>query len=436
MIDKFIKFLDDPEAAEFFITGVAGTGKTTSLKELIDYCQANHYTTVTCAYTHKAVSVLKSKLPKANNKHIMCTLHSYLKKCPTINDTATKLKDVDGNTQVSIPSKVDVIFIDEFSMIGEKDYVDIVDTQYDEDANIITKVVYIGDPNQLPPVKDMQTIFPKEPYWVKLTTIHRQAHDNPLIGTLIQLNDFIDGKPAVALTEHAKFVRNQDIISLYKKCRTSKILLAYTNARVQDLNAKVQGYEIPLLGDTLFSPTTRQLYTLEAIDEQVDNIKTIRGEILELGSRYKTLETIHTLPNVQFFLVADKDMHSAQRAVIFGHNNYLQVSQDLANIAVKINKKIESQFQEDAKLWAHSNWSHPLAKERAQAWKNYLSFKGNVLCMDFTHAMTIHKSQGSTYENVFLDMDDIHKCANSDYQTYLKLLYVAISRAADTVYTN
>lgn len=431
----FEKFIDDDEAPAMYITGVAGTGKTTSLKELLEYCIEHNISTVTCAYTHKAVGVLRGKIPLSPN-NVLCTLHSYLKKRPSINDNATRLAHVDGNAQVSIPEQVKIIFIDEFSMVGDKDYVDINDIQYNEDGELVTKVIYIGDPNQLPPVKDQFSIIPKKPYWVQLTQIYRQKGDSPLIDTLISLNDYISGKSVAELKPHAKFKRKQDIVELYKNCKTTKILLAFTNAQVEALNAEVQGYSYPVLQDTLFSPTTRDMFTLAKIEQEADYIVNIRGNLLENNSKYKTLETLHTIKGIEFYTVVDAEGNETRRAVIFGHDTFLQKQRDLANDAVKINRKIEKQFCEDPKNWAKNNWNHPLARERADAWKYYLAVKENVLCMDFAHAMTVHKSQGSTYENVFIDMEDIGKCANSDYKLYLKLLYVAISRASDTVYTN
>lgn len=438
-LDVFKQFLEDKEAPDMFISGVAGTGKTTSLGELLKYCIDNKITTVTCAYTHKAVNVLAKKVP-FTDLNVVCTLHSFLKKRPTINSEATKVKEVEGNAQVDIPKEVHVVFIDEFSMVGERDYVDLVDLQYDEDANIATKIVWIGDPNQLPPVKDMQTIFPKGDYCVQLTKVYRQAGDNQLIDTLMSLNDFInDGEPA-RLEPHDTFIRNTNIVDKYRACNTGKVLLAYTNARVEELNAEIQGYEQPLVGDALFSPTVRTLYSLEAIDkfEDVEYVIKVNGDLLMRDEdKYKTFETLKDLPKVQFFLLNDSEMRVSQRAIVFGHATYLDMNQELIDKAVKANKAIEKQYPGvNLRDWSKANWSDPLAKERAKAWREYLTYKQCVICIDFTHAMTVHKSQGSTYENVFLDMDDIGKCANSDYQLYLKLLYVAISRASDTVYTN
>lgn len=433
MIETFIKFLKDKEAAECYITGIAGTGKTTSLAQLISYCHEHNIKAITCAYTHKAVGILISKLPEYAET---CTIHSFLTKRPTINEQATKIDHVDSNKQMGTPDKVGVLFIDEFSMIGERDYVDIAALQYDEDGNIVTKVVYIGDPNQLPPVKDQIVIVPGGDYWIKLTQVHRQANDNPLIDTLVNLNSYISGKKAVPLESHSNFIRDQDIVELYKNDTKSKVLLAYTNAQVEYLNSLVEGKHSPSNGDYLFTPTLRKFYTLDHISPSADYILNIQHDVVLQDSKYKTLETLHEIEGILFYMLADEEGNLTQRPGVFGHDTYLQLQKKLANKAVMLNREIERKHNEDAKTWSHKNWSTDLAKKRQKAWKEYMSFKDCVICLDFAHAMTVHKSQGSTYENVYLDIQDIGKCADNDYSLYLKLLYVGISRASKTVYTN
>ncbi len=86
---------------------------------------------------------------------------------------------------------------------------------------------------------------------------------------------------------------------------------------------------------------------------------------------------------------------------------------------------------------------------RAAAWKEYYKFKegcllatnivrinGEVLYsrdLDYGFAQTVHKSQGSTYDNVFVDLYDmIYNKNNRIYtntQELLRRLYVACSRA-------
>lgn len=432
-LETFIRFLKDDEVADMYITGVAGTGKTTGLAELLEYCIENKIKTVTTAYTHKACGVLRNKLPK---EAVVATLHSYLSKRPTINDKALAVAHVDGNTGAGEVEEVDVLFIDEFSMVGEKDFVDISNLQYNEDGEVKLKVVYIGDPNQLPPVKDAKAITPQGDYWVKLTQVHRQANGNPLIDTLLAINDYINGEEPQALLEHETFIRGVDIVELYKQDKGSKVMLAYTNAQVEFLNTSVQGRDMPIVGDELFSPTLRQFYNLIEVSDKTNGILNIRGGLLELNSKYKTLETLHEIEGIKFFTVADEQGNEEPRAAVFGHSRFLEAQQALANRAVAVNKLITTTYKQDAKDWAKANWNHELARKRARAWASYLAFKDCVICLDFTHAMTVHKSQGSTYENVYLDTEDMSRCAEKDYVMYLKLLYVAISRASHKVFTN
>lgn len=52
--------------------------------------------------------------------------------------------------------------------------------------------------------------------------------------------------------------------------------------------------------------------------------------------------------------------------------------------------------------------------------------------VNYGYALTVHKSQGSTYYNVYVDMDDIIKNINVDEGK--KCLYTAITRASNEVH--
>lgn len=86
---------------------------------------------------------------------------------------------------------------------------------------------------------------------------------------------------------------------------------------------------------------------------------------------------------------------------------------------------------------------------RASKWKDYYAFKRKYLLaaniinskgtiiysrdLDYGFAITAHKSQGSTYDNVFVDVNDMIYDKNgeayNDYADMLRRLYVACSRA-------
>lgn len=438
MLNNFKAFLDDEKAWEMFISGQAGTGKTTLLHDLVMHCITEDIPYVVCAYTHKACNILRSKLPA--NADVQ-TLHKFLKKRPGMNDHALKREHITVSSKQGESDRVRVMLLDEYSMVGEKDYADIGSEQ-DPGASgkPEMKVLYIGDPNQLPPVIDQVAVYPSGKYNYTLTKIWRQAEDNPLIATLTQLVSFIEGATPEPLVEHSNFIRGADLIAQYtaESIYEDKdaVLLAFTNKRVQELNFEISGQTRPYERDRIYSPTMRHHYQFYRSIEDVDYIDRVFDDELHFNSKYKTLEHLIRMDCCEFMHVVDEDDDEWNFAVVFGHYNYKIALEELQEAAVGTNRDIEEQTTVKAKVWASANAKSPLARKRSKAWRDYMTFKDCVVCMDFPYAMTVHKSQGSTFDIVYVDTQDLGICADKNYQLYLKLLYVAISRASNMVYTN
>ena len=424
MLNTFKQFLATESLADdMYVTGQAGTGKTTGLRELVQYCADNGLEYVVCAFTHKACNILRDKLPMGSNVR---TLHSYLKKRPTINQEAVNHKSIERSVVTGIATKVSILFVDEYSMVGDRD---LVDVRALEDL----KIVWLGDPNQLPPTGDIQAIEPYGPYAITLTKVYRQAGDNPLLDTLQKVVTYIEGAKVEGIEEHETLTRDQDIVEWYDNDRMSPdfdgILLAYTNARVESLNAEVMGRTEPEPGDTVYSPTTREHYTFERwLDPaEVSYIMPSFGDLLPLGTKYKTLEFL--LQQGYKFAQLNDDIVVA---CVFGHYQHKRLKEELKKEAAASNVAIGS----GAAQWARENKGSKKATTRAKAWRSFLSFNDAVICLDFAHAVTVHKSQGSTYRTVYLDTQDLAIAASINYTMYLKLMYVALSRASHNVITN
>ena len=425
----------DEEAWNMYITGSAGTGKTTGLAEHVKYCIDNEIPYLVTAFTHKACGILRSKLPAGAK---VTTLHSFLGKRPCINTNATKKEHVSTNTKHGETNdEPKVLFLDEYSMVGEKDYLDIVAAQdSDYDAIPELKVVWLGDPHQLPPVGDMPAVVPNGPYQVKLTKIWR--NDNPLQLPLNALISYLEGteQPAALQPVDNYFIRGVNLVEQYKNCTDDKVLLAFTNKRVESLNAEIAGKQQPDISDDLFSPTTQHHYKFLGWIERPTYIDTHYGDPIHLGSKYKTLENLIDSGICKFAAVEDLDGQVWQFATVFGHYEYKINKEQLEYAAVESNKAIENQYKGyKAAGWARANPRTLLARTRSKAWRDCLSFKDCVVCLDFPYAMTVHKSQGSTFNTVFVDTDDIAVCAERNFTMYLKLTYVAISRASQKVFT-
>lgn len=435
VLDTFKKFLEDDTHAgfEMFIYGQAGTGKTTSLEELVSYCLEEHIPAVSVAFTHKACLQLIAKLPE---KADVQTLHKFLKKRPGINMSATNKKRLQITTQFGKPEPVRVIFVDEFSMVGDSDYASLGELQDPEYEGVpVTKIVYIGDPMQLPPVKGAQAVSPQGKYTVSLNKVYRTDHSD-LLNTLTQLRTMYDNyvqyqdkseiKP---LGAHDHLVRN------CKELPKADIYLAYTNKRVQELNQLLQGRKYLEVGDEVFDATRRLRGKVIDIDHTATSVSTVNGE-LTLGMKFEPLEFINSLSYVKFVTLALDEGDEETIPVIFGTHDHKKKVEELAEVATEYNNQIELKYRTRAKTWAAQNNKDPLARKRAKAWREYLSVNDYVHCLDFDHAMTIHKSQGATYEKVFVDLEDLNIVKGIDLSMFMRLLYVAVSRASSTVYMN
>lgn len=438
-ITTFKAFMADDSAWDMFIDGPAGTGKTTDCGTIVQWCMDHDVEYLVCAFTHKACDVLAEKLPAGAK---ITTLHSYLNKRPVINQGAIDTKQLQQNRQTGIPEKPRLLIVDEKSMVGERDFMDIranQDEDYDGECEL--KVLWLGDPHQLPAVGDTPAVKPYGPYQVRLTENKRRGAFNPLSIPIDALISYIEGTATpTALVANERFIRGKDLVNEYlADAEESKVILCYTNKAVQELNAKVAGKTSPDKGDRLFCPTSQCWVTfLRKIPANcVDYIDLAYGERLSLGSKYRTLEYVLKNEMYDFYEVEDEEGEIKVQAVAFGHYTYKVLKDSLGLAATATNKEIELNFKGyKASVWAAANDQHKLARARSKAWRDFLTFSECVVCMDFPFAMTTYKSQGSTFNHVYVDTNDIGQLVQSNWTLYLKMMYVALSRAAIKVITN
>jgi len=154
--------------------GFAGTGKTT----LADSVSKDIDGTIFCAPTGKASLVLRKK---------GCT------GAQTIHSTIYKALEDDVTGEVSFKLNPDspaagarLIVVDEASMVDEEIGRDLM--------SFGTKILVLGDPAQLPPVRGEGFFTAGQPD-IMLTEIHRQAADNPIIRMSMEVREGRGLKP-------------------------------------------------------------------------------------------------------------------------------------------------------------------------------------------------------------------------------------------------
>lgn len=171
--NKIHQWLRDPNRKQVFrLFGYAGTGKTEMSKAIADFVMNEGGKdnvpiggVLFSAYTGKACSVMRVKGCRGAD-----TLHSFLYK-PVIDPVSGICIDFILNGESPL-SQAALLIIDEASMVNGDMAQDIL--------AFGVPVLVLGDPAQLPPVKGEGYFTNAEPD-VMLTSIERQARDNPII---------------------------------------------------------------------------------------------------------------------------------------------------------------------------------------------------------------------------------------------------------------
>ena len=151
-LEKLKSFLRSNQSF-FRLSGYAGTGKSFLVCHLIEWLDDCGFEFVIAAPTNKAA---KSLMQVGNSVGInieVKTVAQLLGQQPEINEeTGEEEFTSAGNAEFD---DYDVMIIDEFSMINRSNFEEIVQAIA---LTIKTKVIFVGDEAQLPPVKEQQPI--------------------------------------------------------------------------------------------------------------------------------------------------------------------------------------------------------------------------------------------------------------------------------------
>ena len=163
-------WLRDKNSPQIFrLFGYAGTGKTTIARDFAEGVKGH---VMFGAFTGKAALVLRRKGCEGAS-----TIHSMIYRVDDDNsgwEPKFILKD-DSDVR-----SAKLVIIDEVSMVGDDLARDLL--------SFGTKVLVLGDPAQLPPVKGAGYFINATPD-IMLTEVHRQARDNPIIAMSMTIRE-------------------------------------------------------------------------------------------------------------------------------------------------------------------------------------------------------------------------------------------------------
>ena len=403
-----------------YITGYAGTGKSTALlKQLTTIAGKDKDDTIVLCPTHKAAHRLLPKIPFGIE---IKTIHSLLGWIPAINENAEKIEHIDivAKTDRKI-EEYNTFIIDEGGMMSEEMFMELVAKIEDArnfDTESIKIYVYL-DPYQLLPVKGRQIQLDEE-FTTKLTTQHR-AESPDVVALFTKFVEFLEGTNTkdlkIDFSENVKKVSTTEVVQLFDI--TKDRLLAYTNEVVGWYNKEISIYN----GIQSFVGQHVQLGSnpdLVYVEDMIDKSDVVLSDVItwyldnnmllqnsKISAKYMELEfsTLLKLDGVEFAKVAINGTTKIVPVVLGIYNAY------------SLTKQIKAAAIKDKK-----NYKFIYALNKAYT-------------MDYKFASTVHKAQGSEFDAVFVDVNDIKKSILPNYyDTYARLMYVALSRAKKKVY--
>lgn len=387
-VDAIGRWLHHGDEQAFVLAGYAGTGKTTIIRWVLEAAAVRAVCAVCATPTGKAANVLESKLPEGTS---VSTLHSLLyqpievtehhverawrtveeleeRGLPT-EDAEKRARKLDklmdrggcefgGKEQVTTH---DLVIVDEASMVG-----DFIESDL---RKVARKVLFIGDPGQLPPVEG-RDFFERCRPDVVLEQIHRQAADS-------------------AILRMATAVRNGET---FRDWNDSDCRLVRGGADVEELLEASQ-------------VITGMNATRRRINQDCRKALDCRGEYPEMG------EPMMCLRNER-----GRGLTNGVGGLAASHPNMNSFGD------VKIDVSYEGRLLKDLVLdpLAFAQYANPKMTRRdvPDAWGSQF---------DFGYAITVHKSQGSEWSHVLV-WDD--KMRRSDREARKRWIYTAATRAS------
>ncbi len=465
-ISKLKKFIFNKDKKYYILKGSAGTGKTTVITKLLESDELKNFKVVFSATTNKAVSVLKQISSFNENKsYSFLTIHKLLNIRRKINkEGKEEFNFIEDNNKIVKSLSIyyyDLIIIDECSMLSNNLVIKLLSLK-----NFNGKIIFIGDTAQLPPVNEQIRLFDdKSIDNVELKEIMRYK------GNIVNLANKIRSLVFDSNTKIKFKDYKCDTISIYKKfnkwfdsyisnlklsldsfegIENLPICLTYTNKQTEEINNKVREYifnnnydrfmtnDIIIFNNYYYSKKNGISY----YTSQKALIKDINIQDLKITFPYKILKS------EEYCSVQDNSEIIDKFETIFDL---------LKNLKIKVWKIILS--NDDIIYVVHENNEDYYQEiiesitKKIKKFKNYLNKKhGKCSCYDnlietiwlcfyeslidifadisYGYCITTHKSQGSTFSNVYVDMNNIILKNQNQEESY-RCLYTAITRTSE-----
>jgi len=459
-LTKLEAFLASPVQV-FMLKGYAGSGKTTILKGLVEYLNAVEKDFALMAPTGRAAKVIREKTGQE-----AFTIHKsiysyedmveieegdsfyYYYKIRNNVDVAGKIFIVDEASMLS-----DAKSQGEFFRFGSSHLLsDLITYTRVVQPNVNSKIIFVGDPCQLPPVGDnsskaFEASYLKEHFNIsseetEMKEVKRQGGDSGILRAAAKIRKSISARffNDFNLRSNGKDILNptyETFLDTWQKAASPKIIIASKNKTCLDLNLQIrerifgnaelpiQKSDIVIMGGNNYR---KGIFNGEfAVINEVSDIVTQRT----IALRGKNPVTLYWRDVVLVF----PDSES---------NNKIVKGKMLENFLYGDNYLKPEETQA---LYVDFTSRHKGLKPKTEEFKEAIMQDEyfNCMLMKYGYAVTCHKAQGGEWDNVFTVWDndnmegfdcftDKQRRAGKTNQDFYRWAYTAITRASKTLY--
>jgi AAA domain/UvrD-like helicase C-terminal domain len=403
------------EADLFLLQGFAGTGKTTTIQSFICDAQSKQkkIKVALTAPTNKAVKVLSRMASEWNLQWVdTMTIHQLLGlMLKPSRDGGMKLE----HKGIDYLPRYDLIVLDEASMVNQELWMHIM---FGLAHCSSVKLICMGDPAQLPPIGEAASQVFDIADKAELTEVVRQAKDNP-ISELVDVARQAVYDPSVVMPKQSKQNLNEGVWWINRREWLHHLVAAF----------KSEGFQSDADHVRALAWTNRECdwlnnYVRSSLYEP-DVDPYVEGELLIAR------EPIFQEDEIVLPTSSECRVFSVERSFREGYRCWnLEVISDeggMHDFQVLHRSERDRYLQNlsDLEQKARQQWTKP-------NWKAYFELKQRFAYLDYGYAITTHKSQGSTFQNVFVVDQDID--CNPNRNEAAQCRYVAYSRAAKRLF--
>lgn len=477
-LKSILDFATDKDKSIFILKGYAGTGKTTLVKEIIPELQNKSKNVVLMAPTGRSAKVLREKTSYAATtihrgiysfERMQVVRHDEKGQMIETNHTKDKKTRSKGSDDLQFwfgirkletnndPSN-NVYIIDESSMISSMPSnnetlhfgTDILidDLLTYAQLNLGGKIIFVGDPAQLPPVGDNKSAALDETFFknknlgvsnFELTEVLRQNGESAILRNAMLVRDLLKSQCRNSLVFDRKEGEIEDtspelvVDSFFENAPCpqigTSIILCYSNSLVKEYNDALR---------RRYFPTSERVMPGDVLLVVKNNINLHLGIELFNGDFLRVLEVSEKAETLSAPVWTDVSGSKKRVTISIDFKDAVLQSEDGCQIKCKIIDSLLNSREpnltplQSIALYINFRMRHPQLRNNEEAFKETIMQDPyfNAVQVKYGYAITGHKSQGGEWETAYIDYTGRTGLNNDS----LRWTYTATTRAKHKLY--